>query len=252
MRMLPARQDGRMSDRVLRLADVRASTSALLIGLDAERWTDTDVRASSTLQGWTRGHVLTHIARNADGIAATLAGALRGEVVLRYPQGDAGRDADIEAGAGRGAVELIADVRDSADRLDRVIGAVADASAWDLPTENGRPAHSWLRARWREVEIHRADLRGAYGAADWPATFVGYLLPRLAAEVGNRTDRPIRMEVAHEGSTTTDLGGSAWTAGGADGVTVRGPDWALLAWLTGRPSLADGQLSTTPELSPWR
>jgi maleylpyruvate isomerase len=241
-----------MSDRVLRLVEVRASTSALLVGLEAERWTDADVRAPSTLPGWTRAHVLTHVARNADGIAATLAGALRGEVVLRYPHGSAGRDAAIEAGAGRGAVELIADVRDSADRLDRVFGAVADASGWELPTENDRPAHSWLCARWREVEIHRADLRGAYGAAGWPATFVGYLLPRLAAGVGSRAGQPLRIEVAHEGSTTIDLGGSSWASGGADGITVRGPDWALLAWLTGRPSLADGQLTTMPELSAWR
>jgi maleylpyruvate isomerase len=241
-----------MPDRIARLADVRASTSALLAGLDAERWNDGDVRAPSVLPGWTRGHVLTHIARNADGIAATLAGALRGEIVLRYPRGSEGRDADIEAGAGRGAIELIADVRDSADRLDRIFGAVADASGWDLTTENDRPAHSWLNSRWREVEIHRADLRGAYGAADWPAAFVGYLLPRLAAEVGSRAGEPLRIEVAHDGSRTTDLGGTVWTSGGADGVTVRGPDWALLAWLVGRPSLADAQLSAMPELKPWR
>lgn len=240
-----------MPDPVSTLGELRASTSALLAGLDAERWTDADVRAPSVLPGWTRGHVLTHIARNADGIAATLAGALRGEVIPRYPDGSAGRDADIEAGAGRGAVVLIADVRDSADRLDRLFGAVADASGWDLTTEDGRPARSWLTARWREVEIHRADLHGAYGAAGWPATFVGYLLPRLAAEVSIRASQPLRIEVAHEDSTTTDLGGSTW-ATGADGVTVRGPDWALLAWLTGRPSLTDGQLSTMPELSPWR
>jgi maleylpyruvate isomerase len=253
--MLRAGQDGRMSARFARLVEVRASTSALLAGLDAERWTDADVRAASVLPGWTRGHVLTHIARNADGIAATLAGALRGEVVLRYPHGSDGRDADIQAGAGRGAVELVADVRDSADRLDRLFGAVADASGWDLMTEHDRPAHSWLSARWREIEIHRADLRGAYGATGWPATFIGYLLPRLAGEVGSRAGQPLRIEVTHEGSTTTDLGGSTWTPNGADaadGVTVRGPDWALLAWLTGRPTLADGQLSTMPELSPWR
>jgi maleylpyruvate isomerase len=241
-----------MPDPVSKLGEVRASTSALLVGLDAECWTDTDVRAPSVLPGWTRGHVLTHIARNADGIAATLAGALRGEVVLRYPQGSAGRDADIKAGAGRGAVALIADVRESADRLDRVFAAVAEASGWDLTTENGRRAHSWLSARWREVEIHRADLQGTYDAAGWPATFVGYLLPKLAAEVSIRTSHPLRIEVAHEDSTTTDLGGRSWASGGADGVTVLGPDWALLAWLTGRPSLTDGQLSTMPELSPWR
>ena len=181
------RQDGRMSDRVSRLVEVRASTSALLAGLDAERWADADLRAPSALPGWTRGHVLTHIARNADGIAATLAGALRGEVVPRYPNGSAGRDADIEAGSGRGAVELIIDVRDSADRLDRLFGAVTDASGWDLTTENDRPAHSWLAARWGEVEIHRADLRGAYGPAGQPAGDVRRL---PAPPAGGRSRHP--------------------------------------------------------------
>lgn len=112
---------------VAALADMRSSTAALVLGLEAERWTDADVRAPSMLPGWTRGHVLTHIARNADSIARTLSGALRGEIVARYPHGPDGRNADIEAGAGRGVTELIADVRDSADRLDRVFAAVGDA-----------------------------------------------------------------------------------------------------------------------------
>jgi maleylpyruvate isomerase len=242
---------GDVDDVAARLTEVRASSSALLAGLSAERWSDADVRRPSVLPGWTRAHVLTHIARNADGITATLAGALRGEIVARYPGGPAGRAADIEAGAGRSAADLLADVRDSANRLDRVYAALADSSGWDLPTDHDRPAHAWLNARWREVEIHHADLGGAYGAADWPASFVAYLLPRLAAEVGGRSEQALRIEVAHDGSTTTDLGGTVWTSDGSDAVSVTGPDWALLAWLTGRPSLTGGRLNATPPLTPW-
>jgi len=54
------------------LTGLRTSTAALLHGIVAERWTDADVRAPSLLPGWTRGHVLSHIARNADGITRTL------------------------------------------------------------------------------------------------------------------------------------------------------------------------------------
>jgi maleylpyruvate isomerase len=50
------------------LSAMRDSTEALLLGLDAEPWHEADVRAPSLLPGWTRGHVLSHIARNADGI----------------------------------------------------------------------------------------------------------------------------------------------------------------------------------------
>lgn len=240
-----------MVDVATRLGELRASSSALLKGLEAEQWSDADVRAPSVLPGWTRGHVLTHIARNADAAARTLAGALRDEIVARYPNGPAGREADIEAGAGRSAVELIADVRESGDRLDRLCGALTDADAWNRPTDGDRPASTWLSARWREVEIHRADLDGSYRAVDWPASFVDYLLPRLAAEVGRRSTAALYIEVAAEGSTTTSLGGTVWTSGEGDRVQVTGPDWALLAWITGRPSLAAGELSATPELAPW-
>lgn len=244
-------KDSGMVDLATLLGELRASSSALLKGLEAEQWSDADVRVPSVLPGWTRGHVLTHIARNADAAARTYAGALRGEIVARYPDGPAGRDADIEAGAGRSAVELIADVRESSDRLDRLCGALTDAHAWDRPTDGDRPASSWLPSRWREVEIHRADLGGSYRATDWPASFVDYLLPRLAAEVGKRSTAALHIEVTPEESTTTGLGGTVWTSGEGDPIQVRGPDWALLAWITGRPSLAAGRLSATPELTPW-
>ena len=49
---------------------VRTSTAALVETLGGGQWTDDYVRGASLLAGWTRGHVLTHIARNADGITA--------------------------------------------------------------------------------------------------------------------------------------------------------------------------------------
>jgi maleylpyruvate isomerase len=241
-------------DIAARLGALRASSADLLTGLEASRWADADMRAPSALPGWTRGHVLTHLGRNADGIAATLAGALRGEIVARYPDGSAGRAADIEAGSGRNAVELTADVRESAARLDRVFGAVADAGGWELPSDSNRPAYAWISNRWREVEIHRVDLLGPYRPADWPAGFVGYLLRKLVAptELGPRLTEPVRIEVAREGSTTTDLGGAVWTVGDTgEPIVVSGPDWAVLAWLIGRPAFAADALSATPELAPW-
>ena len=85
------------------LAEFHASTDRLLAGLDADSWTDTDVAAPSRCDGWTRGHVLSHIARNADGITGTLEGALRGEIVARYPHGWDVRNKDIHDGSARPA-----------------------------------------------------------------------------------------------------------------------------------------------------
>jgi hypothetical protein len=35
-------------------------------------------------------------------------------------------------------------------------------------------------------------------------------------------------------------------------VQVRGPDWAVLAWLIGRPTAAGDALSAAPPLKGWR
>jgi maleylpyruvate isomerase len=240
-----------VSDISADLTLLRASTSDLVAGLAAERWSDRDVAVPSLLPGWTRGHVLTHIARNADSIARTLSGALIGEIVARYPGGQAGRAADIEAGADRHMAELLADVTESAEKLDRVLGAVHDADGWNLVTEKERPAWHWLHARLDEVEIHRVDLAGAYTADRWPAALVIRDLPRLAETLPERAVEPVRVVVDADGSLAPDHVGATWSVGDGAAAEVRGPDWAVLAWLVGRPSAALGRLTATPELCPW-
>jgi maleylpyruvate isomerase len=241
-----------MTAPLAELAALRSSTADLLRGLAGEQWSDADAHAPSLLPDWTRGHVLTHIARNADGIARTVSGALRGEHLARYPDGAAGRNADIEAGAGRPIAELLLDVQQSADRLDRVLAAVADADSWHLECDD-RTAAEYVVGRWREVEIHRVDLGGSYGASDWPAAFVRYLLPSLLSGLDDRVPdgTAVRIEVTPEGSVTTDLGGSVWTCGDGEPTAVTGPDWAVLAWLLGRPAAAGDQLANAPELARW-
>src|SRR5919197_4025618 len=78
--------------------------------------TDGDARAASRLAGWSRGHVLTHLARNADALVNLLTWARTGVERPMYVSSDQ-RDADIEAGAGRTADELRADLRESAQRF---------------------------------------------------------------------------------------------------------------------------------------
>lgn len=244
-----------MTDYPARLTDLRAATAALLAGLVDEQWSQDDVAAPSLLPGWTRGHVLSHLARNADSISRTVAGALRGERVARYPGGPDGRAADIEAGAVRPAAEQLADVRESAERLDRIFGAVADVDGWDA-TADDRTVGEYVLGRWREVEIHRVDAGGGCGPADWSPSFVRYLLPEVAAGLGERTDDPVRVTVVGDGSIAPDLAGQSW-AGRADapGVDLAAPDHVLLAWLIGRAAAlttADrARFSTAAALRPW-
>src|SRR5205807_199393 len=58
-----------------------------------------DLGRPSLLPGWTRAHVLTHIARNADGTRNLLLSVRSGHLVRMYAS-SATRAADIDAGAG--------------------------------------------------------------------------------------------------------------------------------------------------------
>ena len=82
----------------------RAAHQALLRTVRTLR--DADIGRSSRLPDWTMGHVLTHLARNADGHCNMFAGAAQGEVFAQYPGGMAQRIDEIEMGARRSAAEI--------------------------------------------------------------------------------------------------------------------------------------------------
>jgi maleylpyruvate isomerase len=142
--------------------------------------TDEQARRDSLLPGWTVGHVLTHLARNADGIVRMVEGACRGEMAEQYPGGRATRDSEIEDGALRPARELVADVRTTIDAVEAAF-ASCTAQGW---AGHGRglvlgeiPVAQMPRRRWREVEVHHADLgltdlAGGFGPVDWSPAFV--------------------------------------------------------------------------------
>ncbi len=93
------------------------------------------VVAGSLLPERTVGHVLTHVARNADADARRLAGALGGEDVLEYTGDQHQRCAEIDAGATRTAREIVADLQVSVGPVDEVF-AQSSAAGW--PTKNFR------------------------------------------------------------------------------------------------------------------
>jgi maleylpyruvate isomerase len=243
-----------MTAPVAELQSMRNATAAFVAGLEAEKWSDADLREPSLLPGWTRAHVLSHVEQNADRTAATLAGALSGELIARYPDGPTGRSAAIEAGAVRSASELLAETKHSAERLERVLAAVNEAGAWDAMTSENRRAWEWPVRRWQEVEIHRVDLAGAFTADQWSADFVTAHLAALCESAAERSAQPLHIEVGGGTSIAPSLDGTAWDVGAGDGprADVVAPDWALLAWLLGRANAAVDALPDPPELAPWR
>jgi len=154
------------------LASVDAAFAQLLA--TASRLTDADARGASRLPGWTRAHVLTHVARSADGDRSTVEGAIRGEVADKYPHGLDGRERDIEAGARRDAATLLDDVDTSQRALVAAWAAMPD-DAWERlgNTPMGlRNASATVGARRRELLVHLVDLDAGFGAADLPADYV--------------------------------------------------------------------------------
>ncbi|HEY5014375.1 MAG TPA: maleylpyruvate isomerase N-terminal domain-containing protein [Acidimicrobiia bacterium] len=173
--------------------------------------TDAQAAAPSRLPDWTVGHVLTHIARNADSVVRRLEGAARGEVVDQYPGGREGRVAEIDAGARRGAAELLADVVHTNRAIDAAIDAMPPAAWTNLARDvrgTEETASAVVFGRWREVEAHHVDLGFGYEPADWPLEMVDRWLPEALASVADRADHRLLL---------------AWVLRRADGAPELGP-----------------------------
>jgi maleylpyruvate isomerase len=171
---------------------VRAAHARLhetLAGLD-----DATARRPSRLPGWTVGHVLTHLARNADSVVRRLAAAAQDRLIEQYEGGDAGRNAAIEAGADRPAEALVADLTGADEAVERLFATLPE-TVWDRPVlrsgpDGGTaPAARLAYSRWREVEVHHVDLGLGYEPERWPAGLVERMLPDLLAGLPDRTGR---------------------------------------------------------------
>jgi maleylpyruvate isomerase len=228
------------------LHSVRASTATVLAELDRWAPADADLTVQSLLPGWSRGHVLSHLARGSDALAATMAGTLRGELVPLYPNGDDDRARDIEAGAGQPAARILADVHAATERLDRVFSAVRDAESWDRVADRGLSNAELLVSRWCEVEVHRVDV-GLAAPAQWPTGFVARLLPEAIAGLADRIREPVQLEISGDAVTTVEPA----TGDGAHLVIVRGEPAEVLAWLLGREAALDRPFPALPR-APWR
>jgi maleylpyruvate isomerase len=215
-------------------ADLTDATSSLVAGI--ARLTDADVREPSALPGWTRGHVLTHLARNAEGGVRLLGWARTGVPSYEYPS-VAARAAAIEDGAVRPAAVLVADVGETASALAAAIARMRPGD-WDnlvtWTTGQQTPAEMIVRSRLAEVLLHHADLAIGFGPASWPAAFVREMLDISVASLNQRSPVPItaQMEAA-------DTGRKFEIGNAADTRRISGTEADLLAWLLGRSDGAD-------------
>lgn len=178
-----------------------------------------DLDKPSLLPGWTRRHVVAHVAANADAIGNLVHWAATGEETPMYASPE-DRAAGIERGAALPDREISGWLVGSAQSLEDAMAALPQARwATEIRTAQGRivPATetAWMRAR--EVLIHAVDLDTGVGFADLPEGFLTALVEEIRAKRG------------------------------LDDQLPDGPLPEVAAWLAGRPH----RLSGAADLGPW-
>ena len=179
--------------------------------------TDEQVRQPSLLPDWTVGHVATHIARNAEGHVRMFEASIRGKVAELYPGGSEQRTGDIEAGSGRSAAELLADVAATAAELEATWAAMPD-EAWagrGITFAGESTMSDLLFIRWRETTVHHADLGLDFVWSDWESEYVRAELARLTMLWASR--KPMGLtELPPEAMRVGDHHRVAWLLGRAE------------------------------------
>jgi maleylpyruvate isomerase len=227
------------------LSGVQSSSQAYTRTVDA--LTAEDLAAPSLLPGWTRAHVVAHVALNALALAGSLRGVVHGKAEPMY-ESDQQRDGDIDELAQADPSDLrerhLAATTEFADAVE-----LMDEAHWDgwldrLPGGPAWPAVVVVPTRRRELEIHHVDLGASYTRADWPEDFLVELLNAVTVDHGE--SGPFRVRA-------TDLGRD-WAVGGEGGPTVMGSGADVGWWLTGRGT-GEGLATDSgalPQLGPWR
>ncbi|MEU9448424.1 maleylpyruvate isomerase family mycothiol-dependent enzyme [Streptomyces sp. NPDC048277] len=209
-----------MIDHAHDLASVQEATERLLTAVAP--LDNASVARPSRLPGWTVGHVLAHLARNADALTNVLDGR------PMYASAEA-RDADIERDAPRPLDAQVADLR-ACDARFRARGA--EPADWTRTVElrNGvtDSAAQVPFRRWAEVELHHVDLGTGYELEDLPEEFTEREIDFLAHRFLAHPDVP---------ATRITDGTRAWRTGQEAPeaeLTVTGGPADLLGWLSGR------------------
>ena len=211
------------------LCDLVRTATQRLLG-DTILVTDQQWRAPSRLPDWTRGHVATHIARQADAIRRLTQWARTGERQDMYPSPEH-RDREIEVGAGRSSLDLQIDLDTSAGRLSAAFDELDAAEAWDAIVEMRGglkvPARLLPLARLLEVVIHHVDLDVGYEITDIDNQTAEWLMEWCAFRLRDREDFP-KLQLTSDSGFTTAVGSAG------DPAAVSGSSANLLGWLLGR------------------
>lgn len=189
------------------LSWVRDGTQRMLADLGA--LSDDDLSAPSLLPGWTRRHLLAHVAGNADALRNLVHWARTGEERRMYASPEQ-RATDIEKGSVLPAAELRDWTARSAAELDADLAALPERT-WDVKaiTAQGltRSASEipWMQVR--EVYVHAVDVDAGTGFADLPTAFLVALLDDVTARRSSVSGGPSLALTASDTGATWQVTG---------------------------------------------
>lgn len=229
-----------LMDRLTAAAD---TVSTKLVGL-----IDADVLEPTELPGWSRGHVLAHIAHVSNAVARQVEYALRGELIEFYDGGPGGRTQAIEMNAGHTADEHREYISTAFTRALTVLGNLHE-DQWTLPVSyRSGDVRGVALAYWRELVIHLADLQLGRGPETWSKEFCLYMIEFLTARVPEN----LQLKLLPLALPPMTLGTGERT------VSVSGMLTDIAAWLSGRtPTMGSLRAEAAadsvelPTLLPW-
>ncbi|MBM7775335.1 maleylpyruvate isomerase [Actinokineospora baliensis] len=213
---------------------------------------DQAYREPSGLPGWSRGHVVSHLARNADALVNLLTWARTGVEHPAYTS-RADRDADIADGAARLPQVIREDLYAACDRFHIAVARMGEAD-WTAtvlhPSGRSLPAAEVPELALFEAWNHMVDLDSGVDYADIPAAHLDRLLDLAVRPYRARTDgEPLRLvaDLPDGRQRTWEL---AIAAHSSTSREVAGPAAAVLGWLAGRTA-GTGLIGTLPDLGAW-
>jgi maleylpyruvate isomerase len=213
-------------------------------GLRGDDW-----RAPSLLPGWTRAHVVAHLALNGEALRDVLRGEVDHERVPMYESQEQ-RDADIAELAAADPSELRERLLGTLTTFTEAVLAVPEETwgrrfARTRDVEARLPLRAVPVMRMREIEIHHADLDLGYSPDDWTQPFAELVVEGMV----KRLDPEAGFRVAPLDTTRSwDVDGV-----GDDPLVVTGPVRHVAWWLTGRepsPQVTSSR-GTLPSIGGW-
>ena len=195
-----------------------------------------DLEHDSFCPGWTRAHILTHLARNGDGMANLVRAAVDGYPATMYANPQA-RDLDIEVGASREPHVILADLETTANAALEALRRLGPEHSDVLVerTPGGRTFRAGVLPylRLREVVYHHIDLDAGFTFDDVEPELLAMFLDREVTSLARNPEAPSIRIHSDEGDS--------YDVGDDPGIVVTGPRAGVVLWLARRlPSEVQG------------